>query len=97
VDEMVEAAYPHVNIAQTSWISGPLEPGHLYELEVCVFNGTALQPYNRTTYLGDDFIYYDLFEHGNTIHFTTIPAPSALVLAVIGAGVIRCLRRRRTL
>jgi hypothetical protein len=97
VYKMVEVTYPHVDIAQTSWISGPLEPGHLYELEVSVFNGTAPQPYDRTTDLGDNFIYYDLFEYTNAVYFNTIPAPGAFVLAVIGASVVGWLRRRRKL
>jgi hypothetical protein len=87
-----------LDIGLTSWTPpSPLEPGHLHELEVAVFAGTAGQPYSKMTNTGDSFLYYDLFEYCNTIQFTTIPAPGAFVLAVIGVGIFGCLRRHRTL
>ena len=63
-----------LNIAATSWNPGPLESGHVYELEAAVVDGSAFQPYNGTTSNGDPFDYYDLFLYENTIQFTATPA-----------------------
>ncbi|MCK4292568.1 MAG: hypothetical protein KAY65_05185 [Planctomycetes bacterium] len=67
-----------IDIAQTSWMAGPLGAAHLHELEAVVFDGTASLPYSRATFGGDSFIYTDLFEYENSISFTTTgtPAPS---------------------
>lgn len=62
-----------IDINQTSWTPpSVLEPGHLHELEVAVLDGTVGQPYEPNTTNGDVFEYYDLFEHCNTILFTTV-------------------------
>ncbi|MFC1792531.1 hypothetical protein ACFL3Q_02975 [Planctomycetota bacterium] len=60
-----------VNISQTSWAVGPLNPGILHWLEVAVFAGTESQPYILQTADEDFFEYYDLFENCNIVFFTT--------------------------
>jgi len=61
-----------IDIAQTSWAVGPLNPGILHWLEVAVFAGTESQPYILETVNSDLFEYYDLFENCNMVFFTTI-------------------------
>ena len=62
-----------LDIGLTDWTPpSSLEPGHSHELEIAVFGRRLGQPYSETTANSDDFLYYDLFEHCNTIQFTTI-------------------------
>lgn len=71
-DKMVEInKFPYLDIGQTMWMPGPLDLGHLYELEISVFDGIMGQPSNQTTVHGDGFYFYDLFEYENSISFTT--------------------------
>ncbi len=75
--EMVEIyKYPYLDIEKTSWTLPILDMGHLYELEILLFDGISGQPSIKQTDQGDSFDYFDLFGHINTIEFTTSSYPS---------------------
>lgn len=69
--------YPYLDIEKTSWTPPPLDIGHLYVLEIALFDGISGQPYQQTTDQGDGFDYFDHFSHINRIEFTTSSYPAS--------------------
>ena len=82
----------------TSWGPlGPLDPSHIYNLEVSVFNAKGLEDgpaFPTMNPSGTDEFKYGLWiEHLNEIEFTTVPEPATI--ALLGLGSLLLSRGRK--